>query len=194
MADNPNLAFLQQRNAAARLLDPAPSGDELEAMFQAAFRVPDHGRLQPWRFLQIEGAGRERLGDLFVSAASTDGEEDSEKLAKIRSKPLRAPMIVVVIACISEHPKAPPVEQRLSAGCAAHNLLLAAEALGYAGIWRTGGMAFNRHVMDGLGLVANEEIVGFLYIGSRNGKAKPIAPVDSRRFVSQWPPASGEAG
>ena len=87
---------------------------------------------------------------------------------------------------ISEHPKVPAVEQRLSAGCAAHSLLLAAEAQGYAGIWRTGDAAFDRRVMDALGLAANEEIIGFLYIGTRDGKTKSLPDLAHDDFVSQW--------
>ena len=86
----------------------------------------------------------------------------------------------------SEHPKVPRIEQWLSAGCAAHGLLQAAEAQGFAGIWRTGDAAFDRSVMDGLGLGADEEIVGFLYLGSRQGPAKPLPEMSVTDYVSQW--------
>jgi nitroreductase len=111
---------------------------------------------------------------------------DAAALAKARNAPLRAPLVVVVVARITQHPKVPPVEQRLSAGCAAHAILLAAEACGYAGIWRTGEGAFDRTVMDVLGLEANEEIVGFIYLGSREGAAKPLPHLDTAEFVSSW--------
>ena len=87
---------------------------------------------------------------------------------------------------LSAHPKVPPLEQRLSAGCAAHGVLLAAEALGYAGIWRTGDAAFDRNVMDGLGLGQDEEIIGFLYLGSRDGAAKSLPELHSAEFVTTW--------
>jgi len=99
---------------------------------------------------------------------------------------LRGPLIVVVVARLSEHPKVPVIEQRLSAGCAAHGLLLAAESMGYAGIWRTGDAAFDRHVMNGLGLSDNEEITGFLYLGTRDGQPKPLPALQSTDYVSQW--------
>lgn len=181
------VSFLQQRNAAARLCEPAPAADELDAMLQAAMRVPDHGRLQPWRFLLIDGQGREALGELFVEAQRRRAGMDDEKAASLRQKPLRAPLIVVVIACLQQHPKAPIIEQQLSAGCAAHNLLLAAEALGYAGIWRTGSMAFDAYVAEGLGLAANEQIIGFVYIGSRAGERKPLPVLTTDDFVRHWP-------
>ena len=78
------------------------------------------------------------------------------------------------------------MEQRLSAGCAAHAILLAAEASGYAGIWRTGDAAFDRTVMTGLGLDAHEEIIGFLYLGTRDGQPKSIPQLDTADFVSSW--------
>ncbi|MGJ8686639.1 MAG: nitroreductase family protein, partial [Spongiibacteraceae bacterium] len=96
------------------------------------------------------------------------------------------PMLMVVSAVIVEHPKVPEIEQQLSAGCAAHAILLALEALGYAGIWRTGVNAFDRNVMDGLGMAKNEKIVGFLYIGSRDGNPKPITAQPPSEFVSEW--------
>ena len=106
--------------------------------------------------------------------------------SKTRSAPLRAPLLVVVVAKLSEHPKVPALEQRLSAGCAAQAILLAAEALGYAGIWRTGDAAFDRLVMTGLGLSSDEEITGFLYIGTRDGVAKSIPQLDAAEFVTNW--------
>ena len=95
-------------------------------------------------------------------------------------------LLVVVVARLSQHPKVPATEQRLSAGCAAQGVLLAAEACGYAGIWRTGDSAFDRNVMSALGLDASEEIIAFVYLGSRAGKAKPIPELDTAAFVSSW--------
>lgn len=181
------LSQLQQRNSAPKLTDPAPSAEQLEQMFQAALRAPDHANLRPWRFLLVQGSARERLGQIFASAlAKRSPEADAEAQAKAASKALRAPLIVVVIARISEHPKVPPVEQRLSAGCAAFSLLLAAEAQGYAGIWRTGANAFDPQVMRDLGMAENEEIVGYLYIGTRDGRAKPLPQHNNSDFVQNW--------
>jgi nitroreductase len=91
-----------------------------------------------------------------------------------------------VVAKVSEHEKVPAVEQRLSAACAAHAILLAAEASGFAGMWRTGAAAYDLALMSALGLVASEEIIGFLYIGSRDGAAKAIPQLDTADFVSAW--------
>jgi nitroreductase len=184
---NDTLQFLQNRNAAPKLTEPAPSCDQLQEIFRAAIRVPDHAWLRPWRFITIAGERRVAFGEVLEQSLlrrNPAAQEDAR--AKARNAPLRAPMIVVVVAKLSQHPKVPHVEQRLSAGCAAHAILLAAEASGYAGIWRTGEPAFDRSVMDALGLAAHEEIIGFVYLGTRDGAAKPIPQLDAAEFVSNW--------
>lgn len=181
------LRFLQQRNSAARLIEPAPSAAQMSEIVRAALRAPDHAWLRPWRFIVIEGERRHAFGELLERCllARTPGA-DGVALAKARSAPLRAPMIVVVVARLSEHPKVPVAEQRLSAGCAAQGILLAAEALGYAGMWRTGAAAQDPAVMAALGMSANEEIVGFIYLGTRDGAPKPVPVLDAADFVSAW--------
>ena len=101
--------------------------------------------------------------------------------------PLRAPVLVVVICRYTEHPKVPHQEQIISAGCAAHAMLLAAEAQGYAGIWRTGSYAEDSHVTAALGLADNESIVAFLYFGSREGREKSLPERRVDEFVAEWP-------
>ena len=95
-------------------------------------------------------------------------------------------MVVIVVVKLSEHPKVPKIEQRLSGACAAQGVLLAAEACGFAGIWRTGAAAFDRAVMNGLGMAESEEIIGFLYLGTREGNPKPLPQLDAADFVSSW--------
>lgn len=181
------LRFLQQRNSSPRLVEPAPDAAQLSEMLRAAVRAPDHAWLRPWRFLEVRGERREAFGELLEQCLlKRNPQADEAARTRARNAPLRAPLLVVVVARLSEHPKVPHVEQRLSAGCAAHGLLLAAEALGFAGIWRTGDPAFDREVMDGLGLGAQEEITGFLYLGSRDGQAKPLPQLEPEEFVSTW--------
>lgn len=184
---NDVLQFLQQRNSSPRLIGPAPSDAEMEQLFVAAMRAPDHARLRPWRFLTIAGDRREALGALFREALlARNPDADDNALQKAANAPLRAPLVVAVVARLSEHPKVPLIEQQLSAGCAAHGLLLAAETLGYAGIWRTGDACFDRRVMDGLGLAANEELVAFVYLGSRECERKPLPDLRPDDFVRSW--------
>lgn len=181
------LQFLQQRNSSPKLTEPAPSASQMEEIFRAALRAPDHAWLRPWRFITITGARREAFGELLErSLVERNPDADESARTKARNAPLRAPALVVVVVNISEHPKVPAIEQRLSAACAAQAILLATEACGFAGIWRTGDNAFDRAVMDGLGLSASEEITGFLYLGSRQGRAKPLPELDTTDFVSSW--------
>ncbi len=184
---NDVLQFLQQRNSAPKLTAPAPAGDALNHIFKAALRAPDHARLRPWRFLTVAGSRRSALGEVLRDGLlRRQPQTDEATCARVMNSPMRAPLVVVAIACFSEHPKVPKIEQQLSAGCAAHAILLAAEAAGFAGIWRTGNSSFDRGVMTDLGLSADEEIVGFLYLGSRDGAAKPLPQLDTDDFVSSW--------
>lgn len=184
---NERIDFLLQRNSAAKLVAPAPSADELEQMFAVAMRAPDHARLRPWRFLTISGERRHDMGALLREALLLR-EPDATEMAldKASCAPLRAPMVVAVITRFYEHPKVPPVEQRMSAACAAHGLLLAADALGYGAMWRTGKSAFDAHVHRGLGLEPAEEIAGFVYLGTRQGLPKPLPQMAPADYVQNW--------
>jgi len=184
---NDTLQFLQRRNSSPRLIDPAPSAAELEQIFRAALRAPDHAWLRPWRFITIAGQRREDFGLVLERCLrQRNPKADEGALAKARNAPLRAPLLVVVVASLTDHPKVPAIEQRLSAGCAAQALLLAAEASGYSGIWRTGDAAFDRNVMAALGLQENEEIIGMIYLGTRDGTGKALPALDTADFVSNW--------
>jgi nitroreductase len=181
------LDALLNRVSLGRLLEPAPDAAQRELLFRAALRAPDHGYLRPWRFLTIEGEARAKLGELFVSALlAKDPQAPEAAITKARAMPLRAPLMVVVIVTLQAGHKVPEVEQLLSAGCAAHGILLAAHAQGLGAMWRTGEMAYDRNVAAGLGLGEQERIVGFLYLGSVEGErraAPELAPAD---FVKAW--------
>lgn len=185
------ITLLQTRNSVAALSDPGPSAEQIQVLLSAAVRAPDHARLRPWRFLTISGDDRQALGQLFVDATQQrlqragDPLLDDTGCARLAAKPLRAPLIVVVIARVTEHPKVPPVEQLLSAGCAAHGILLAAHAMGFGAIWRTGANAFDPTVASGLGLGPGEQIVGYLYLGTPVGY-KPLPEVDVDAYSRAW--------
>lgn len=181
------LQLLQTRNSAPRLTGPGPDPEALQQMFASALRAPDHAWLKPWRFLVIEGDARAELGRVFEGALlKSQPDADQAARDKARKAPMRAPLMVVVVCRFSEHPKVPRDEQLLSAGCAAHSLLLAAEAQGYAGIWRTGNYALDSHVHEALGVAENEEVVGFLYFGTRDGQAKALPQREVDEYVSYW--------
>lgn len=182
------LDVLLKRVSVARLAEPAPTAEQRELLFRAAMRAPDHGQLRPWRFLTIEGDGRERLGELFARVvAERDGDMvKPEVLNKARQMPFRAPLVVAVVAHLQAHPKVPELEQMLAVGCAAHGMLLAAYALGIGAMWRTGELAYDPRVAAGLGLEANERVLGFLYLGTPVGDLRIPPEVDASAFVSAW--------
>ena len=181
------LDVLLNRVSVPRLVEPAPTPEQREALFAAAMRAPDHGHLQPWRFLTVEGAAREQMGDLLAEAAKLqDGEASEAAIDKARNGPLRAPLVVVVIARLQDHVKYPKFEQRLAAGCAAHGILLAAYAQGIGAVWRTGELSYSAHVAKGLGLAANEEVIGFLYLGTPQNPPRTAPKEDLTPFVQAW--------
>ena len=181
------LEALHSRVSSGRLGGEPPSGEVLDAIRLAALRAPDHALLRPWRFLTITGTGRERLGDLFVAATLHDDPEASQAAQnKASIKPLRAPMIIVAIARTTQNDKVPVIEQILSTGAAAQNMLIAAHALGVGAMWWTGSMAYHNLVKSGLGLSVGEEIVGFLYLGNTAGRIRPVPELDPDDFFSNW--------
>lgn len=179
------LEALEQRQACSKLSDPAPTSDTWQHIQQLALNVPDHARLRPWRFLEIRGEKRHDLGRLFVEAAASDKHLSQEEIEKYQQQPLRAPLIVVVIASYQAHPKVPEIEQANSAACAAHNILLASQAYGYNGIWRTGPMANHQQLQQSLGLQTNESIIGFLYIGTASSH-KTRSELTVTDYWSSW--------
>ncbi|MFI8481196.1 nitroreductase [Pseudomonas sp. NPDC078700] len=182
------LDALINRVSVPRLSEPAPDAEQREVLFRAALRAPDHGQLRPWRFLTVEGDARQALGELFAEALMAgDAEPSPEALNKARAMPLRAPLMVVVIASVKASPKVPAQEQIIAASCAAHGILLAAHAQGIGAVWRTGDMATNAHVAAGLGLSANEQVVAYLYLGTAERELRTPPTLNVEDFVSAWP-------
>lgn len=181
------LTLLTQRNSEPKLTLPGPDREALHKIIQAGLRAPDHGRLHPWRFIVFETKARYRLGELFAEALMLRKPDASEEeIKKAAEAPLRAPLIVAVIARQLDHPKVPKIEQLLSAGCAAHGILLAAQALGFGAIWRTGDNSYDAHVNAGLELMPDELLVGYIYIGTPVGIPKPLATIAVEEFVKIW--------
>jgi len=181
------LQALQNRNSAPKLTEPAPDENALEQIFAAGLRAPDHAWLKPWRFTVVRGDRRKALGEVFLTNIEQAKPELTEQeRSKLLNAPRRAPLVIIVSVVIQEHPKVPEIEQVLSAGCAAQNMLLAAEATDYAGIWRTGPVTYDRGVMNDLGMAPNEKIVGYLYLGTRDGAAKNLPERNKEDFVREW--------
>ncbi len=181
------LDALINRVSVARLGEPAPTPEQRELLLRAALRAPDHGQLRPWRFLSVEGEARRRLGELFARVqALRNPQAGPELLDKARAMPLRAPLLLVVIARLQAHAKVPESEQLLAAGCAAHGILLAAHAQGLGAIWRTGELSHDAEVRAGLGLGDDERIVGFLYLGTPLGERRTPPVLEPAAFLSVW--------
>ncbi|MBX8555424.1 nitroreductase family protein [Pseudomonas cichorii] len=181
------LDVLLNRVSVPRLVDPAPDAAQREILFGAALRSPDHGQLRPYRFITVEGPARERMGELLVEALQQGGGEITpQALDKARLGPLRAPLVVVVVARLQDHFKVPRKEQLITAGCAAHAVLLAAYAQGVGAVWRTGDLSYSPHVAKGFGLADDEEVIAFLYLGTPQNLPREAPKVDVGGFVSEW--------
>jgi nitroreductase len=179
------IELLLSRKSHNKLIAPAPSQAQLDIMFKAAIRAPDHALLRPWRYRVYQGDSLGQLGELLAQAMQkSEPDVTQEKLNKIKLKPLRAPMVIVASVEIKEHKKVPRIEQILSAGASVQNLLMAAHFQGVGAMWRTGSLAFNQHLMDSLNFAETEEIVGFIYLGTEEGGKREAKAFDIDDFVT----------
>ena len=168
------------------LTGPAPAAAELETLLTIASRVPDHGKLTPWRFIVFEGEARAKAGEAIAAVFGRQNPQASaDQIAFERNRLARAPLVIAVVSRAAPHVKIPEWEQVLSAGAAAMNLVTAAHSLGFAASWLTEWYAYDRAVLDALGLAPNEKIVGFVHIGRAAQKPDdrprpPLADIVSR--------------
>lgn len=178
-------ALLSRASPARLALDDLEPG-ELEQILAAGLRAADHGRLRPWKFLVVRGAARHRLGDVLAEALVRRNPGASAEMVEAeRRKALRAPVIVIVIAAIRDAPNVPEIEQIVSAGAAAQNMLVAAHALGLGVSWRTGPAAYDPVVKKALGVSERDGIVGLLYLGRVAAAGQEKAP-DPEGVVVEW--------
>jgi nitroreductase len=163
------IEFLKKRRSVKprEMSGPGPSAAELETILTVGARVPDHGKLTPWRFIVFEGDARARAGEVIANVFARKNPQSPPAEIEIEKRRLMdAPLVIAVVSFTKPHPKVPPWEQQLSAGASAMNIVTAATALGYGANWLTGWFAFDRDVLDGLGLKADEKIAGFVHIGT----------------------------
>lgn len=181
------MELLLGRASFGTLTSPAPDQPALEAMFASAVRAPDHGRLRPWHFLVVPEQRRAAFGEILAqSLARRDPEATEPMLQRERDKAMRAPMIIVTAARLQPAHKVPVNEQRASAAAAVQNILLAAHALGYGAVWKTGPAAYDACVRDALGLGKNDEISGFLYLGTPAGAPSAAPRPTPSGHVTVW--------
>ncbi len=181
------LDLLLTRESALKLDAPGPGEADLDTIFKSAVRAPDHGRLRPWRFVVIESAKREGFGELMAQALLRKEPGASEEmLGRERAKAMRAPTIVVTAAHVQKGHRIPELEQISAAAAATQNMMLAAHALGYGAMWKTGEPAYDSGVKTALGLSEDDEILGFLYLGTNAGGSAPHPRPLARDQVSVW--------
>jgi nitroreductase len=160
----------------ADLAAPGPSAAELDTLLGIASRVPDHGKLAPWRFIVFAGDARRKAGDAIAEAFAADHPQAKpEEIAFERMRLARAPLVVAVVSRAAPHVKIPEWEQVLSAGAAAMNLVNAVYALGYAASWITEWYAYDRRVLAALGVSPQERVAGFVHVGT------PLRSSEERR-------------
>jgi nitroreductase len=181
---------IRTRRSYGRLTEPAPTDDDLRTMLEAAAAVPDHGELRPFRFTVLRGAGLEAFGEVLEEAyfrrCSDSGKAPvPAKAQKERTKLGRAPMVIVVSAVRQPTEKIPWTDQRDAAVCAAEHLLLAAHALDYGAMWRTGDPCEDDYVKKALGLAPDDAIVAFIYVGTPHDTKEP-KPVDLDGLVTEY--------
>lgn len=183
------IARLQTRRSvkAMDLQEPGPSPDDLSTILEIAVRVPDHGKLGPWRFIRFTGDSRAAFGDVLAQRYATLNPELPEKNIEFeRQRFLRAPVVVAVIATIRTGIKIPEWEQQLSVGAACQNALVAACMMGYAGQWLTEWYAFDSAIDAALGLADNERVAGYLYFGSASETPPERQRPNLSDVLSDW--------
>lgn len=158
-----------------QLAGPAPSEAEIAELLAIASRVPDHGKLTPWRFIVFTGEARRAAGQAIAAAFRADRPDaTAEQIAFEENRLARAPLVIAVVSRAGPHVKIPEWEQQLSAGASAMSLVFAAHAMGYAASWITEWYAYDRRVLDALGVSTTERIAGFVHIG------RPAKPPEER--------------
>jgi nitroreductase len=186
---SPVIDFLLARKSAPipDLTEPAPSDDEIATLLKAATRVPDHGRLAPWRFVLYRGEARHRIGEMLAAlAVEREGPLPEARLEKERTRFSRAPLVIGVIHCPKDNPTIPKWEMFLSGAAAAMTLVLAANALGYGTNWITNWYSDDAEGRRILGLAPHERMIGFVHIGTFTGEAPERPRPDPSKLVSEY--------
>jgi len=165
---------IDTRSSSIKLIAPGPSREEIERILLAGARAPDHGKLAPWRFVVLEGKGRDVLANAMVDSLRRRVPScTAAQLEAERQKPLRAPTIIAIAAHPNRAHKVPVHEQLWAVAACVENMALAAHALGFGAMWKTGEAARDADVKQTLGFESDDEIVSFLYLGT-NAAPGPV--------------------
>lgn len=167
--------LLSRRSGSAKAMTgPGPDAEQLRQILAAAVRVPDHGKLSPWRFLLFEGEGRARMGAVLAEAVAGERDVSPERIAQESQRFMRAPVVIGVVSRVREQIPVPVWEQQLSSGAVCQTILIAAHSMGFVANWITDWCAYHPMVLERIGLKPNERIAGFVYIG------QPVKPLEDR--------------
>lgn len=181
---NPALALLLNRQSCHKLLAPGPNESELELILQAGLRAPDFMTLQPFRFLCArDEEGLSRLGDAMQRAAMAS-KQSEVIIDRAPKMPHRAPVVLIAVCSLKPSDVVHVLDQQLCASSTVLMMQLAARALGYGGVWRSGWPMFDRNLHQELGLLEHEQIVGFLYLGTAGHPDRTLKPVPSKGFMT----------
>jgi nitroreductase len=182
------LSLLARRRSTkvGHLTEPGPSDEQINALLRLAARVPDHGKLGPWRFVVIAGEARARAGEALAQVIAADEGVDESRLAAARGLLQRAPVCVMVVSSPVPSTKAPEWEQQLSSAAACYALLLSAHAMGVGGCWLTEWPTYDVRARVALGLKEHERIAGFVYLGTPGQAATERFRADVSSRVSRF--------
>jgi nitroreductase len=181
--------LLTRRSAKPAMLgEPGPNPNQLATILTAAVRVPDHKKLEPWRFIVFEGEGRAAFGRVLLKACAAEDKAppSAARLETERTRLLRAPTVVAVVSRVTPNPAAPEWEQVLSCGAVCQNLCLAANAMGFGTCWITEWYSYSAGVRAALKLAANERLAGFVYIGTAKEQQADRERPDLAKITSRW--------
>jgi nitroreductase len=182
-----DLLLNRHSTPAKHLGAPAPEGEHLDLILRAAMSAPDHGGLKPWRFLLVRGEARARLGDIFAEGyRRRHPQATAELVERQRGKPLRSPLLILLIAHLQECAKVPEWEQMMAVGAAAEHMQLMAQALGYGSVWLSGENCGDGWVQQALGLLPNERLVGYLAMGTPTAEPLAKSRPDPWTFTEEW--------
>ncbi len=178
--------LLHRRSVKAKtMIEPGPNKQQLTEILKAAMRVPDHGKLAPWRFIVLSGEDRKKLGTLISDGLKSEGVTSEKTCEKMAGYATQGPVLIIAVSSPVEHRAIPLFEQLLSLGAACQNLLIATHALGFVGQWLTGWAAKSSTVKAGLGIKDHESIAGFIFLGSQNREPSE-RPRPEFNDVVQW--------
>jgi nitroreductase len=188
-ADKALLDMLALRRSikVAHLAEPGPDSETLTTILQIGARVPDHGKLGPWRFIILAGQDRQTYGNQIAALlARRSPQMDVQHLAMESERFARTPVVVAVISTAGPHAKIPEWEQILSAGAVCHNIMLAARGFGFGSVWLSEWVAYDKEALALLGMTEEEKLAGFIYLGTTTTPPVERPRPDALTRISTW--------